>query len=397
MWSRLYKGGSSLEGGTLQQLRNLISRRNIGLSTNVTGHVNEIEDFLETVIRCHLISAALHFFLMSNIGDSPHTNDIPPAFKSLPLKKRKAIFLEKLLCIVDRYVVPEQFCSHAQPIKLVPTLLKDTHSNPHLCRVMQEHDYIASPPVSFRTLPPSITQKLDRQEASHLIQDKVSDGVLDYASAVLNDGLFLLEFKDAIREGDGPRILRCWKVLLLYFKFANHHNYAAQAFRTLATVNALATPRIAAQITWSRVVNTRGQAGHNIAADLQNEHLNNSLKEAVSGLGANVMQQTVLQCGQSLSGIMNVCNRFDQQNNLYVESSIHRRPSAAKDEQLIIDELVKSKVFHYIPGRQHYTFRGIKPNPVQKINIGKLTEWIKQQKDTLQSEQNVAKLYKHPV
>ena len=70
------------------------------------------------------------------------------------------------------------------------------------------------------------------------------------------------------------------------------------------------------------------------------------------------MQQTVLQFGQHLNGIMNVCNRFDQQNNLYVESSIHRWPSSQKDEQLIIDELIRSKVFHYIPGRQHYTFRG---------------------------------------
>ena len=66
-----------------------------------------------------------------------------------------------------------------------------------------------------------------------------------------------------------------------------------------------------------------------------------------------------------------------------------------KDEQLIINELIKSQVFHYIPGRQHNTFREKKPNPAQKLNIGTLTEWIKQQKATLQSEQNVAKLYKH--
>ena len=35
---------------------------------------------------------------------------------------------------------------------------------------------------------------------------------------------------------------------------------------------ALATPRVAAQITWSQVVNTRGLAGHNIPVDLKNEH-----------------------------------------------------------------------------------------------------------------------------
>ena len=101
------------------------------------------------------------------------------------------MFLEKLLCVVDKYVIPEQFCSHAQPIKLADMLLKDAHRNPH---GLQEHDYTTSLPVSFRNLPPSITQKLDRHEASHSIQ---SDGVLDF-----HDGLSLLEFKYAIREGD---------------------------------------------------------------------------------------------------------------------------------------------------------------------------------------------------
>lgn len=33
---------------------------------------------------------------------------------------------------------------------------------------------------------------------------KVPDGVFNYASAILNDGLLLLELRDAIREGVGP-------------------------------------------------------------------------------------------------------------------------------------------------------------------------------------------------
>ena len=48
------------------------------------------------------------------------------------------MFLEKLLCVVDKYVIPEQFCSHAQPIKLADMFLKDAHRNPH---GLQEHDY----------------------------------------------------------------------------------------------------------------------------------------------------------------------------------------------------------------------------------------------------------------
>ena len=35
------------------------------------------------------------------------------------------------------------------------------------------------------------------------------DGVCEYAQEVLSLGLLYMEFNDAIREGDGERILRC--------------------------------------------------------------------------------------------------------------------------------------------------------------------------------------------
>ena len=40
---------------------------------------------------------------------------------------------------------------------------------------------------------------------------------------VLSLGLFYLEFKDAIREGDGLRVLRCYKYLLPLFRTLLSH------------------------------------------------------------------------------------------------------------------------------------------------------------------------------
>ena len=37
------------------------------------------------------------------------------------------------------------------------------------------------------------------------------DSVQEYAKETLSLGLLLFEFKDGIREGDGNRVLRCWK------------------------------------------------------------------------------------------------------------------------------------------------------------------------------------------
>ena len=69
---------SSKEGGTLLQLKNIINRRNIG--KDISGKVNEVEDFLELVINCHLIAAALHFFSMESVSDTPHSNGLAQIF-----------------------------------------------------------------------------------------------------------------------------------------------------------------------------------------------------------------------------------------------------------------------------------------------------------------------------
>ena len=69
--------------------------------------------------------------------------------------------------------------------------------------------------------------------------------------------------------------------MLIYFHHAQHLKYAKEAILLLAAVNATATPHVAAQITWSRVLNIRGGPGNNIPVDLHNEHLNHALKTVV--------------------------------------------------------------------------------------------------------------------
>ena len=51
------------------------------------------------------------------------------------------------------------------------------------------------------------------------------------------------EFKDAIREGDGERVLRVWKFLLIIFKASNKSNYSIEAFNLLAQYYILLPPR----------------------------------------------------------------------------------------------------------------------------------------------------------
>ena len=49
---------------------------------------------------------------------------------------------------------------------------------------------------------------------SHDISD---DNVRKYAIQLTSLGLFYMEYSDAIKEGDGNRILRCWRYLVVIF------------------------------------------------------------------------------------------------------------------------------------------------------------------------------------
>ncbi len=42
-------------------------------------------------------------------------------------------------------------------------------------------------------------------------------------------GLIWLQFYDAVKEGDGDRILLAWKILIPVFKATNHVNYLKEA------------------------------------------------------------------------------------------------------------------------------------------------------------------------
>ena len=232
--------------------------------------------------------------------------------------------------------------------------------------------------------------------ASQAVKKAAVDGIHDYASMVLADGLLLLEFKDAIREGDGIRILRCWKVFLMYFTYAKHQNYQHEAFYTLSLVNAIASPRVASQLTWGRVLNFNGGSGHNIPLDLHMEHLNRTVKDYVANLGENFAEKSIIQCGKSVGGIASITRQFDNDNSVLNPIGTHTIPNLDTDKATIVHALCKeTKVFDYIPGRQHASFTGIKPNIADCIDTQKLMNLLHKKKVALQKKVAVARIFGH--
>ena len=56
-----------------------------------------------------------------------------------------------------------------------------------------------------------------------------TDAVFEHSRQLLSIGMFYMYFRDAIKEGDGSRVVRCWRYMLPMFYFSSRKNYANEA------------------------------------------------------------------------------------------------------------------------------------------------------------------------
>ena len=316
MVDRLYSSKSSADKGTLFQLKQLINRTSFGKIPK--NNMKATESFIEVVLFAHVIAASEEFV--------SETSDV----QELAGK------------IVSKFV------------KLtVPMLDEDTSTEDAEC----DRD------TNFST------QEDTECENCSTDQDTEVDDVFTYAVDLLNVSLLWYGFRDAIREGDGSRILKYWKFLLAIFRKEKHYNYANEGFNLLAQT-VLLSPRQVSEILWSRTVNTRGMKGKNISVDLHMEHLNRRLKIMLRNLRSNINPAAAQHAAKALGVVQKVCLQFITESDITDNKDFHSIPSVNKDLSFLTKELIDSEVFTVKLGRQHGSCKHYKP-----ISIFDTTDW----------------------
>lgn len=321
IWKRLYKTTSGMERGTLYQLRNAINRRNVPKSCK--NDMNACEDFFELVVSGHILVAVMDFLGMSSVDDTPSSTLISPDIWMLSDEERTSILMGVAAQVVNKHV--------------------------------------------------DLSVQLSTDENT---KAKAGDTVYSYACETLSLGLLYMEFRDAIKEGDGERVLRVWKFLLLLFKASKRKNYAIEAFTLLVQYHLILPPRLAEQLKWSRFINVHGLPGHNISCDLHMEHLNRLAKTAVEGLGANKSEKAIIRVGKTVGTLSVATGNFDKQHHVPAPSGSHSKKSSAKDLKKIVKLLQQQQVFRQTRGRRHKSFKTLKTNLIRTIDEDKLKEWI---------------------
>lgn len=144
----------------------------------------------------------MHHFGMQDLKDQPTRNALI-VDSSITSRHKWNQLKAELEVVVDTYIIPRQF---ACTLSKEPTS-SDLHQsfNPHTSRIATEHSYCPSgsavtTPSLLRNLPGTIVRQGSRA-ASESIRRVARDGVFNYASAALNDGMLLMEFEEQSRKG----------------------------------------------------------------------------------------------------------------------------------------------------------------------------------------------------
>jgi len=214
----------------------------------------------------------------------------------------------------------------------------------------------------------------------------MSDDIYNYNCGFLLEGLTFLNFIDAIAEGDGERIFRQYKYMLLYFKAdAPHSNkYALECLFQNFLVTGILSERDAHLFIWNRSVNNFGGIGKHIPLDLAVEHSNNFLKQTINNLGVNVNENAVNRICKAEAAMRSVLYNLDRDLKRKKRSGEHQNKTAdTADIDILIKMLKEKDVFTYTPGRTYRHCNDFERNPMVGLDMSKLYQWINNHKKNM--------------
>ena len=207
-----------------------------------------------------------------------------------------------------------------------------------------------------------------------------NDDVSSYMSNVLGMGLFAWDMEDAIREGDGERMIRLWKFLLLLFKQAGKTKYSLEAMHLLFDVTVALSKKRSHELTWNRTCNTHGGIGCNKPLDLHLEHMNRNFKDDISKFAPHLTESSVQKTAHASPVVAECVAQLDKLIHIKRDSGYHAEPLHDQDRKAIFQQLVAAKACHYVPGRAYTHFQGISSHLYRKIREDTawehFTDWI---------------------
>ena len=206
------------------------------------------------------------------------------------------------------------------------------------------------------------------------------DTAYNYARVLCHYGSLVMEFRDAWAEGDGDRVLSCWKLFMPHFRTSGSNKYALEALRLQFQTSVVLSPNLAHQVKWNRFVNIKGGIGRNIPCDLFNEHMNRLIKSIIMNMGSNLTDDSLQRAARSVSTLNSISERFNKESNVPYATSAHSTRPDITDIRKTVAIVLQHKLITPVRFRKHKAFPNLPLNPLHKWDVKKTKSWIKEKK-----------------
>ena len=124
--------------------------------------------------------------------------------------------------------------------------------------------------------------------------------------------------------------------------------------------------------------------GKNVPLDLDLEHDNNYLKEAMRKIGPAMNEQSVTRTCRTLKISREVIENLLRECQVMKRSGIHFDACNDRDLLKIVNNLVDQNALSEEKGRKYKTFRNCLSSHLQMIKMSDLCKWINQHKEGIQ-------------
>ncbi|XP_041454619.1 uncharacterized protein LOC121407551 [Lytechinus variegatus] len=193
-------------------------------------------------------------------------------------------------------------------------------------------------------------------------QKKDVDSKYEYSKALLHLGLSEMVRHDAIREGDGNRMIQHWRLDLAHFFDKHHRKYLAEGHTLLMDVNGGVSERKGHQLLWNRTMNMLGGDGNNAGKDLGMAIMNKDYMKSVKDVAGTLNYGSIPRSVQGVWSKKTVNRLFDAQVLGKKVKGDEEAPGkytfeiGESDTANLVELLVNKKCLVEVPGRSHTGF-----------------------------------------
>lgn len=319
-------------------------------------NINAASDLVADYTVALVLAASMQHFGIEKLSEAPTQNE----FKFSKHQDRTQYVKEVLEHLIDKFVIPNSDdIKKDSPLLSCPSCIKTYKTKNGLKSHMKKmHPGIQEPARKENTLP----------------ADK--DALFNYTRTALSLSMLAYDFNDARKMGDGDRIMRLYKFMLLHFKAAKKPKYSYQVLRLLAQVHCFLTPRLSYELKWNRFINKSGQSKSNIEVDRELEHQNRVFKDNCRGLRGKVTPKSINRISRSAQQTNKVITAVNKQTQVRKASGKHKRKDT-HDALTLAVEFHKERLFDVKPGRRHFHFVDFPVSVLSVLNAKDLHTWIK--------------------